>query len=210
MKDESTTDSKPQVKEEIDNKIIIRILKYIETAMNKAFLLFWGLIITGISIVLLLMHLFLPSIKMDPIALSLTFLVLLPFLLPLLKNYLSSITLFGNKLDFLKKEVEEQKELIKLLYEALKRNLTIHELHHLEELESKEQLPNYKYSDFLQTEMIRLCQHKFVEEKKDYAVWKMKETGDKGFNFKEYFSITDDGKEYLESLRTLKKRIEKW
>jgi hypothetical protein len=162
-----------------------------------------------------MVHLFYPSLKVDAIGLSLVVLAMLPWLLPLLGHYLASGKILGQEFTFLQlqgkvqeqgKELQNQREIIQLIYEALRRSLTKYEYQHLVELESDTPSP-CRYSDFLLNEMIRLCQHGYVSETFNSSVWKMKEKGDATFDLKEICRITDDGKKYLDLLRRLQASI---
>ena len=101
------------------------------------------------------------------------------------------------------KELQDQREVIRLIYEALKRSLTKYEYQHLIELESSTPSPNYRYSEFFRDELIRLCQHGYAEETFHWSTWKMKDKGDSSFDIKEFYRITDEGKKHLELLRKL-------
>jgi hypothetical protein len=105
------------------------------------------------------------------------------------------------------KEIRDQKEVTRLIYEALRRSLTKYEYQHLVELESGAPSPNYEYSDFLRDEMIRLYQHGYVTETFDRSTWTMQEQGDRRFDLKDFYRITDEGKNHLELLRRLEALI---
>lgn len=172
-----------------------------------------GIGITIGALVILIVHLSYPSLKVDAIGLSLVVLAMLPWLLPLLGHYLSSGKILGQEFTFLQgkvqeqgKELQNQRELIQLIYEALRRSLTKYEYNHLVELESDAPSP-CRYSDFLLNEMIRLCQHGYVSETFDSSVWKMREKGDATFDLKEICQITNDGRKYLDLLRRLQASI---
>jgi hypothetical protein len=105
------------------------------------------------------------------------------------------------------KEIRDQREIIQLIHEALRRSLTKYEYQHLVELESGAPSPNYEYSDFLLNEMIRLCQHGYAAETFDHSTWRMKEQGDRRFDLKDFYRITDEGKNHLELLRRLEALI---
>jgi hypothetical protein len=172
-----------------------------------------GIGITSFSLIILVLHLFFPNLNIDTIGFSLVVLAILPWLLPLLGNYLESGKIFGQEFKFLQNKVQEQskqledhREIIHLIHEALKRSLTKYEFQHLVELESDK--PSLCcYSDFLEKEMVRLCQHGYVSETFNSSVWKMKEKGDATFDLKDFLRITDEGKRYLDLLRELQKSV---
>jgi len=74
----------------------------------------------------------------------------------------------------------------------------------------EENIVMVKYSYFLLGEMIRLCQHNFVNENFSASTWRMKDLYEKpessSYNLKDYYHITEDGKEYLKLLEELNKR----
>jgi hypothetical protein len=78
------------------------------------------------------------------------------------------------------KEIKNQHEIIELIREALKKSLTKGELGHLINLSESPTYPtnNYQYCTFLENEMVRLCQHGYVEETFHAAIWKMREKAD--------------------------------
>ena len=99
---------------------------------------------------------------------------------------------------------------IKIINEIAKHVLTDGErlqLHRLQE----EVIVNVQYTPFLLQEMIRLCQHGFVEEINKDATWKMKlkfeNAQDSPYNLKEYYKILEEGKQYLAILKKLDKRL---
>jgi len=166
--------------------------------------------ITLIGAALFLLHLFFPGVAVDAVALSLLLLAMLPWLIPYLQNYLESGKLFGAEFKFLQrkvavqeKQIRNQQEVIQLIYEALKRNLTQHEYRHLIDLEQGNPSSDYQHSYFLEMEMVRLCQHGYVKETYQESTWKMKDKGTTRFDLKEFYQITDEGKEYLKLLQEL-------
>jgi hypothetical protein len=182
------------------------------TKMNKV-IDFAGIGVSLGAASLLVLHLSKPDLKIDAIGLSLIVLAMLPWLLPLLGRHLASGKILGQEFTFLQgkvedqgKEIKNQREIIQLIYEALRRSLTKYEYKHLVELDSDAPC-HCQYSDFLQNEMIRLCQHGYVSETFDCAVWKMKEKGNAVFNLKDFFRITDDGRKYLDLLRKLQMSV---
>lgn len=144
-------------------------------------------------------------------AFSLLILAILPWLIPYLQNYLESGKLFGAEFKFLQrkvevqeKRIESQQEVIRLIYEALKRSLTQPEYKHLVDLLPETISANFKHSYFLEMEMVRLCQHRYVEETYHESTWKMKEKGNNEFDLKEFYRIRPEGTEYLSLLQQLK------
>lgn len=173
-----------------------------------------GIVITLGAALLLALHLFSPGLKIDGIGLSLIVLALLPWLLPLLGHYLASGKILGQEFTFLQnrvneqgKELESQRKIIQLIYEALRRSLTKYESHHLTALASNKESSNYKYSDYLKNDMMRLYQHGYVEETFFGSTGKMIEKGDATFDLKEFYRITDDGRKHLQMLQELESKI---
>ena len=124
-----------------------------------------------------------------------------------LRRLADAVKTTGEAVQKQEKEIRDQREVIRLIYEALRRSLTKYEYQHLVELESGAPSPNYRYTDFLLNEMIRLCQHGYATETFDQATWRMKEQGDGRFDLKDFYRITDEGKNHLEQLRKLEALI---
>lgn len=169
-----------------------------------------SIVITLSAIILLTLHIFSPELQIDNIALSLIILALLPWLLPLLKHYLSSGKFFGQEFIFLQntvnkqgEELKNQRNIIEFISEALKRNLTRYESYHLSVLASNKESSNYKYSEYLKNDMMRLCQYGYVEETFFGSTGKMAKKGNARFDLKEFYKITDEGKNYLQMLEEL-------
>ena len=62
--------------------------------------------------VLLLLHLFVPSLKIDTIGLSLIVLAMLPWLIPFLQRFVKSGKFLGTEFEFLQEKVETQEKQI--------------------------------------------------------------------------------------------------
>ena len=101
------------------------------------------------------------------------------------------------------KEIRDQGEIIRFIYEALRLGLTKYEYQHLVELESGAPLPDYEYSDFLKNDMIRLYQHGYVNETFFGATGEMEKQRGGKFELTQFYRITDEGKKYLELTQKL-------
>ncbi|MEW5804903.1 MAG: hypothetical protein AB1847_22685 [bacterium] len=182
---------------------------------NKEIILF-KVIVTIVAGCFLTMQLF-SNTKLDNVSLALLVLVAVPWLVPFLSVFLKntnikSIDILGTKVDFLEsktraqgEQILRQKELITTLYQAAQHNLTTYEYNHLVNLQSGNS-EYYTYNDFLPHEMVRLCQHEFVKESRPGSTWQMKDKGDTPFNLKEFYSITDRGRDHILLIEKLKKR----
>jgi hypothetical protein len=104
------------------------------------------------------------------------------------------------------KEIQDQGEITRLIHKALRLSLTKDEYQHLINLESGAPL-HYKYSDYLKKDMMRLYQHGYVEETFHGSTGEMERQGDKDFDPRKFYRITDEGKEYLELIRKLEAPI---
>lgn len=167
-------------------------------------------VITLVAATLFALHVLVPGLGIDAVAMSLLLLAVLPWLIPYLQNYLESGKFLGAEFKFLQQKVEvqeekirNQQEVIRLIYEALRRSLTQHEYRHLVDLQPDKPSSEYQHSYFLEMEMVRLCQHGYVEEMYQNSTWKMKEKGGSRFDLKEFYRITDTGMEYLKLLQEL-------
>jgi hypothetical protein len=88
------------------------------------------------------------------------------------------------------------------IYEALRRSLTKHEYAHLVEFAKKKPIPDCRCNDFLLHEMIRLCQHGYIEETPfGSTVTMSRETGE--FDLAEFYKITPEGEKFLQMLQEL-------
>jgi hypothetical protein len=178
------------------------------TVLRKDHTIGIRVVITMVATSLLIIHLF-TRIKLDNISLVLLVLAAIPWLLPFLSTFVKSIEFLGNKIEILQDKADEQekiilhqKELIEILYEAAQHNLTVFEYNHLKNLESD--ASGYRFNHFLPDEMVRLCQHGFVEESFPRSTWEMEKKRDNPFNLKEFYRITDKGKEHIRLIERLR------
>jgi len=98
---------------------------------------------------------------------------------------------------------------IEIINEIVKHVLTDGERSQLSRLHEENIMVDVKYSHFLLQEMIHLCQHRFVKEHKEGDIWKMKDKFERiqdSYNLKDYFQITEEGKQYLKIIEELNKR----
>ncbi len=88
------------------------------------------------------------------------------------------------------------------IYEALRRSLTKYEYEHLVEFAKKKPRPCCRYNDFLLHEMIRLCQHEYIQEIFPGSTGKM--SGESGeFDLAKFYKISPEGEKFLEMLQKL-------
>ena len=172
-----------------------------------------GIVITLGAVITLALHMFFPNLKIDGIGLSLVVLAMLPWLLPLLGRYLASGKILGQEFTFLQKrvneqgrELESQRKIIQLIYEALRKSLTKYEYQHLDNLASNKS-SNYKYSKYLEDDMMRLYQYGYVKETFLGSTGEMSKKGDQKFDLKEFYEISDEGKKHLQMLQDLGAKI---
>ncbi|MCZ8118955.1 MAG: hypothetical protein O9295_13095 [Microcystis sp. LE18-22.4A] len=88
--------------------------------------------------------------------------------------------------------------------------LTFGERLQLHQLNKKEDKVDVLYTGFLFDDMMSLCKHEFVAEKKSGDLWKMQAehqyNTSQSYNLKDYFKITEAGIQYLKLLDKLKKQ----
>lgn len=99
---------------------------------------------------------------------------------------------------------------IKIINEIAKHVLTEGERKQLERLNSDEKVVNVNYQTFFFHEMIRLCQHNFVQERYVGSTWDMvskyENKRDIGFDLRKYYFVTKEGSDYLGLLKKLSEK----
>ncbi len=120
------------------------------------------------AIILVILHLFVPSVKIDAIGLSLVLLAMLPWLIPFLQRFLKSGKFLGAEFEFLQQQIKVQEQQISDQQDIINK-LVIYSLGNppyilLWDLQNKPLL-EYKNDDTFRRWMNVLLDHGYIQPK---------------------------------------------
>jgi hypothetical protein len=158
------------------------------------------LIISGCAVGLLVAQFLSPRLKLEPVALGLAVLAVLPWL----STIIESAKLPGGwevKFREVEREQARQREDLDAVLRFLLENfVTDHELVHLKKLASGEPFP-FKKSDAFEGELRRLLGLRLIERRSGRGIRSLFRVGD---DVGSHLLITDRGREYLKHRESLK------